>query len=48
MCHPGLPSNDLKDEIAIPREYEYQFLASADYLDLLKLHQIKLSRFQTL
>tara|TARA_B100000315_G_scaffold173577_1_gene162007 strand:- start:674 stop:1555 length:882 start_codon:yes stop_codon:yes gene_type:complete len=48
MVHPGLPDDLLaeRDQFCSGREYEYNYLASSSFSDLLKESEIKLTRFQ--
>ncbi|MDR3492012.1 MAG: ChbG/HpnK family deacetylase [Gammaproteobacteria bacterium] len=44
MCHPGLPSFDATDVIALARVSEYNYLLSEDYLNKLKQRKIHINQ----
>lgn len=46
MCHPGLVSNDVNDEIAETRVEEFNYLASQNFMTDCQQAQVELVRFQ--
>lgn len=48
MCHPGLESNDAKDEIAYGRKFEYEYLMSDKFLEDCEFAKVKILCFKSL
>lgn len=48
MCHPGLESDDVKDEIAYGRKFEYEYFMSDKFVEDCELAKVKILCFKSL